>query len=381
MRGHIRRRGSKYVIVVDIGVDAKGRRQQRWHSGFRTKKEAELALPKILSDLQNKTYVEPSKLTVAKFMRDWLDSTKATIRHSTWTSYRMQLETHVLPRIGARPLQSLTTSQINTLYAQLLENGRRHGEGGLHPRTVRYTHMIIRKALAAAVQWQHVARNVADGAAPPRARASAGMQTWSSDELRAFLDYVSDDRRYAAWLIAAATGMRRGEVLGLRWRDVDLDAGRAAITQTLLSVGNKLSFSTPKTAKGRRLVALDHITIAALRAQRSRQLEERLAHGPGYQDNELVFCKPDGSPIHPDSFSQGFERAAKRAGVSRIRLHDLRHTHATLALQAGIHPKVVSERLGHATVSITLDTYSHAIPAMQEDAAARVAAVVFGGSR
>jgi integrase len=202
------------------------------------------------------------------------------------------------------------------------------------------------------------------------------MRTWSADELRRFLEHVRADRLYAAWRLAATTGMRRGELLGLRWRDVDLDTARLSIVQTLIEGKEAPRFSEPKTDHGRRSIALDAETVAALREHRKRQVEERLAWGPAYQDHGLVLSREDGSPIWPRTFSRGFGRHAEDAELPTIRLHDLRHTHATLALSAGIHPKVVSERLGHSTVSITLDTYSHAIPAMQEDAAAKVAALI-----
>ena len=206
------------------------------------------------------------------------------------------------------------------------------------------------------------------------------MTTWSAEERRRFLESIPDDRLYAAFLLAATTGMRRGEVLGLRWRDVDLAAARVSIRQTLVTIGYALAWSTPKTDRGRRNVALDPITVEAFRTHRARQLEERLMLGPAYQDDDLVFCQADGTPIHPDSLSGLFERLAKRAGLPRIRFHDLRHTHASLALTAGVHPKVVSERLGHADIALTLNTYSHAIPALQEDAARVVADLVLGGT-
>jgi integrase len=167
--------------------------------------------------------------------------------------------------------------------------------------------------------------------------------------------------------------MRRGEVLGLPWRDVDLGQPRVSVTQTL--VGER-RLSSPKTEKGRRSVALDSGTVEGLRAHRARQLEERLAFGPDYENSGLVFCREDGAALSPNAFSQTFDRLVKAAGLPRIRFHDLRHTHATLALQAGVHPNVVSERLGHSTVSITLDIYSHAIPVLQESAAELVAALV-----
>jgi len=170
--------------------------------------------------------------------------------------------------------------------------------------------------------------------------------------------------------------------LGLRWRDVDLETGRLAITQTLIAVAWKMSVSAPKTKKGKRSVALDPVTVTVLRAHRKSQLEERLAWGAAWEDDglnkDLVFRRENGTAIHPDSFCDWFERHIRAAGVPRINFHSVRHTHATLALQAGVHPKVVSERLGHSTIAITLDTYSHAIPAMQEEAAEKIARLVFG---
>jgi integrase len=201
------------------------------------------------------------------------------------------------------------------------------------------------------------------------------MKTWNADELRTFLDHVHDDRLYAAWRLLAQTGMRRGELLGLRWRDLDLEASRCAIVRTLIDGPRKPRFSEPKGGQPRN-VALDPNTVAALRAHRKRQAAEQLALAPAYTDHGLVVCREDGAPLRPRSFSRVFERQARAAGLPRIRLHDLRPTHATLALAANVHPKVVSERLGHAKVSITLDTYSHAIPALQEEAAATVAALI-----
>lgn len=243
---------------------------------------------------------------------------------------------------------------------------------------MRLVHTLIRQVLADAVKWNRLARNPADSADPPSASAakSREMQTWDRDQVRAFLARVGDDRLYAAWRLAATTGLRRGELLGLRWRDVDLDAARCSIVQTVVDGSGKPEISKPKTERGRRSVALDAETVAALRAHRKAQAAERLALGPAYQDNGLVFCREDGAPIWPRTFSRAFERHGEAAELPVIRLHDLRHTHATLALAAGIHPKVVSERLGHSSVGITLDLYSHAVPAMQEDAAAKVAALI-----
>jgi integrase len=222
--------------------------------------------------------------------------------------------------------------------------------------------------------------NPADAADPPRAAATARptMNTWSANQVRAFLDYTADHRLHAAFVVLATTGMRRGECLGMRWSDLDLAASRLAIVQTVIAVNHEVRIGSPKTARGRRTVALDPGTIAVLRRHRQQQLEERLIMGAGFTDHDLVFCRPDGGALHPERFSRTFEIEAERAGVPRIRLHDLRHTWATLALSAGEHPKVVQERLGHANVSITLDVYSHVTEGLHTDAASRVAGIIFG---
>jgi integrase len=290
----------------------------------------------------------------------------------------MLVEKVIVPRLGGVPLQRLTPTHLNGVYAELLRSGRASGKGGLSPKSVRHVHMVLRRSLADAVRWNRLQRNPADFADPPgKAASQPKMKTWTAEQLAAFLHHVREDRLYAAFLLAAMTGMRRGEVLGLRWGDVDLEAGRLSIMQTLIAPDYRMQFSTPKTAAGSRSVALDPGTVAALREHAGNQAKERAMLG-FVEDSELVFTSLDGSPVHPHQFSQAFKQRAKEACLPQIRLHDLRHTYATLALQAGIHVKVVSERLGHASVGVTLDTYSHTIPAMQETAAALVATLVLG---
>ncbi len=206
------------------------------------------------------------------------------------------------------------------------------------------------------------------------------IRAWTSAELGTFLTRTAHQRHHVAWHLLALTGMRRGEVLGLSWDVVDLDAGTVSVRRTLVDVlpGGDPVWSDPKTDRGRRLVNLDAGTIGKLRSHRAAQAQERLLVGTGYRDHALVFAMPDGRPIHPERFSREYAETVARSELPVIRLHDLRHTWATLALQAGVHPKVVQERLGHSNIAITLDIYSHVIPAMQSDAADRVAALVTG---
>lgn len=231
---------------------------------------------------------------------------------------------------------------LNTLYAALASHERSE-RGGLSAKTISYIHTIIHKALADAVL---VARNAADRAKPPRPdrRATPGFQSWNADELRAFLAHVDGSRIDAVWRLAAMTGMRHGEVLGLRWSDVDLESARLSVRQALVTVGYDVITSSPKSHNAR-VIDLDAATVRKLRQHRLQQDDERAEWGANYQDQDLVIAKANGEPLHPHTFSQSFERIVKRSGLRAIRLHDLRHTHASLALSGGVPVKVVSERL------------------------------------
>lgn len=394
MQGHVRKRGRKWCVVVDIGrvpkTDDDGRpvlgaddkpimvRKQRWYSGYDRKQDAEDALPDILK--QGKTGAPRRRVrNVAEFLTDvWLPAVKVRLRPATYDSYRRTIERRVVPRIGGIRLRQLAGDDLNRMYADLLERGGRN-EQGLSPRTVRYVHAIVRKALQDAVRWNLVHRNVGEQADPPAQRRNRdAIKTWTKEQLKAFLAHVADDRLYALWHLLASTGMRRGEALGLAWEALDLDAGRVTIRRALVTVGYETQFAETKTDRWR-TVELDARTVEVLREHAQRQAAEIEAAGDTYGDPEhpqLVFCTEDGEPLHPDRVSKVFTAHVKSSALPRIRLHDLRHTHATLALAAGVHPKVVQERLGHASITITLDTYTHASPAIDAAAAEQIAALI-----
>lgn len=365
------RRGTTWSYVVDAGRDpSTGRRRQLTKGGFRTKREAERTLGELVRTLEDGTYVARDPQTLGEWIERWLETMAPKIRESTLRDYRNGLH-RVSDRLGRVPLQSLRPLDIEELYASLLQDGHRYG-GGLAPKTVRNIHIALRRSLADAHRFGLVPRNVAALVKPPMA-VRAEISTWTATEVRAFLSAVSDDRLMPAYRLLASTGMRRGEVLGLRWSDVDLGKSRLTVNRSLTVVDNALVWSSPKTSRSRRSLSLDPETGAVLRAYRSRQVEEKLVAGPVWIDEDLVFCDELGGPLHPDRFTRAFGAAVRRSGMRSIRLHDLRHTWATLALEAGIHPKVVSERLGHATTGITLDIYSHVQPELDAKAATTVA--------
>ena len=387
MQGHIRKRTHKtkgghttvnWYVVIELGRDADGKRRQKWYGSYRTRKEAEAARIEILHEINTGTFVEPTKTTLEEWVhRTWLPLIADRVKPSTLDSYRRNLDLHVLSTLGRRQLRRLTPAMLNQLYADLLTSGNRKTGGGLSAKTVSYVHTIIHKVLADAVDLGLANINVADRAKAPRPRANepTEIKSWTAEELRRFLDLVEGHRLEAAWHVAAFTGMRRAEILGLRWRDLDLQAGRLSVRQTLVAVGYEIVKSTPKTHQAR-TIDLDPGTVGRLRRHGDRQREDRDEWGADYQDNDLVFSREDGSPIHPHTFSQAFERIVARSGLPRIPLHGLRHTHATVGLALGVPAKVVTERLGHENVAFTLKQYAHVLPGMQAEAAKLIASAV-----
>jgi integrase len=266
-----------------------------------------------------------------------------------------------VPRIGGVALQELNAAHINRLYAELLVDGRVQTDGGLSVTSVRRIHAMLRKALRDAVRWGRVERNATDLADPPSAKVVAAsrrrsMQTWSAAELRRFLEASPQHPLHPLWVIAATTGLRRSELLGLRWADVDLRAGTLSVRQIVIDGpdGYRLELDQKSTSSGR-TIHLSARAREALAAHHGQQARGRESAGPAWQDHDLVFPRDDGRWWNPPAITLAFGRAVKAAGASPVRLHDLRHTHASLLLAAGVNPKVVSERLGHSSVAFTLD--------------------------
>lgn len=375
-RGSVFKRHGGWGFKVEAGVHPEtGNRRQIKRQGFRTKREAEQALAEVQRTVFDGTVVANSSMRLDDFLDDWLAGQESRLRPSSHHSYVMagkRLKRH----LGRYKLQALTPLQIEKFYAELLDHGRRDGEG-LSPKSVKNTHVVLRKALADAERLGLVHRNAAAAARGPTV-IRPEMKTWSSDQLKVFSAAAHESRMRNALTILATTGMRRGEALGLRWGDIDFDSSQIAIVQTVTTVDSKVVIGQPKTAGSRRTVYVHDTTIKALRQQRQLQAEERLAAGPAWDiDNDLVFRNLTGGPVNPNWFSRHFDKLVEAADVPRIRLHDLRHTNATLSLKAGVHPKVVSERLGHSSIAITLDLYSHVTPGISRDAAATVESMMF----
>jgi integrase len=309
-------------------------------------------------------YVEPSTMSVGDYLESWLrDHVRHTVTPRTFERYRTIVRLHLTPALGHLPLDRLHPMTIQELWARQLDTE-------ISSTTVRKHHNVLHSALASAVRMRLLIVNPADAVTPPRPRHRE-MKVLEDDGVARLLATVKGTAIHIPVLLALATGMRRGEVLGLRWSDIDFAAGSLAVRQTLQEAEGQRIMKGPKTPRSRRVIALPSVVVEALRQHRAEQAQVRLLLGARYANLDLVCTQSDGSGWWASNFDRSFRNAKGLANVD-VRFHDLRHTHATQLLIAGVHPKVVSERLGHASIGITLDTYSHVLPSMQEEAADKI---------
>lgn len=373
MRGSIIKRGkSSYTVVLNLGTDPQGRRKQQWVAVKGTKKDAEKRLSELLHQLDTGTFMRPTKTTLAEYLERWLkDYVWPNLAPRTAEGYETIIRQHLLPELGNYPLTHLKPEHLQKYYTEMLNRGRCNSSGGLSAQTVRHHHTALHKALQTAVEWGLLGRNVADAVRPPRAQRSE-MRIWYEDDISSFLQATRDTPYYTLFYLALFTGMRRSELLALRWQDVDFILSQVYVSRSLHRLrGGKFVFRSPKTAKGMRTVALPPSAILVLEKHQEKQKLDRAMLGIVFTDEDLVFSHPDGNPICPNTVTRAWTMLAARAGVKVIRFHDARHSHASLMLKQGIHPKIVQERLGHSTIAVTLDTYSHVAPGLQEAAAKR----------
>lgn len=355
-----------WAAVSSTGFDPVTGKARRKTFYGQTKKEVLDKMQTTRQEMKTGGYVEPTKTTLGEWLDRWLTVyKKGQIKKSTFESYDWTINTYIKPALGNIPMARLQANTLQSFYNEKLERGRVDGAGGLSTRTVRYFHSIIRQALEQAAKEGLLPRNVADHTTPPTGK-NKQMTLLTEDELFTFLETVKEDRLFAAYLLAATTGLRRGELLGLCWDSVDLERGAVTVQRQLLRLNSGISLEeNTKSKSGRRNVGLTDDSIKELKAYRKRQLQEKLLLGEAYQDGGLVFCKEDGTPIDPKVFTRRFRRILGEAGLPKVRLHDMRHLHATLLLQRGIPAKLVQERLGHSSITMTLDLYSHVTPEMQ----------------
>jgi len=373
MRGHIRKRyKNSWEIIVSIGRDpVTGKYKHQSFSVRGTKNEAKKRLTEIQHQLDIGIFMQPRKTTLAEYLQCWLkDYVWPNLAPKTADGYELIIRRHVIPYLGNITLTQLKPEHLQKYYTDKLSNGRCDGDGGLSARTVRHHHTTLHTALATALKWGLIQRNPADAVTPPRFQ-NPEWKTLTEDDIHNVLDTARLTPYYTLFYLAIFTGLRRSELLALRWSDLDLYMCKVYVNRSLHQIRNGgIVFRSPKTGKGRRAIDLDAATAITLRKRREYVEAIRVELGVLLNDSDLVFCnEEDGSPLRPDTVTHAWIKLTKRIGLSGVRFHDIRHSHASLMLKQGVPAKVVSERLGHASIQITLDTYSHVTPGMQAAAA------------
>jgi integrase len=374
MKGHVTEQGKgNWYAVVDIRDPITGKRKRKWHSlpGCGGKREAQARCAKIVSEMRDGSYVEPSKLTLAQLFDRWLKHIKPNVAPRTYERYEQIASKNLVPLLGAKLLFKLQPADISEGYAKALENGRRDGKGGLSPRSVHHMHRVLSSALSQAERWRLIPRNPAallEKRDRPKIERKP-VSTIDAPTTAAVLDAARERRLFIPLVLATLCGLRRGEITALRWRAVDLDNGQlAVVASTEQTDAGDIREKESKSGKAR-TIALPSLAIEELRRWRTVQGEELLKLGIRADESRHVVTQADGAPIQPRSLTHVMSEFLKEWGVT---LHGLRHSHASHMLASKVHPKVVQERLGHSSIAITMDIYSHLLPNMQGEAAAAV---------
>ncbi len=373
MRGSIQRRGTNtWRLVFDVGRDASGKRCQKTSTVHGTKKAAQAALTQVLAKHANGGFIDPGNLTVGEFLLRWLDHVVPTTTAKTHERYEEICRNNLIVGLGRLKLSELRNDQIDQFYAELLKSGRKNRPGGLSARTVLHIHRVLFQALKQATIWKLRSDNPAATASPPKP-SEKEMVVPDDDDAASLLHATEESWLHIPVLLAVSTGVRRGEALALRWSDIDFEYGSLWVRRSLSKTRSSgLQFKAPKTKRGRRQIPIPEFAISALRQHMRIQKEESLRLGCGWNLDRLVCSDPHGDAINPNTLTSAFASFVKKSGIRPMRYHDLRHLHATQLFKLGIHPKIVQERLGHSTIAVTLDLYSHVLPGMQEDATSKL---------
>ena len=356
--GSVFKRGKRWVAQVGSG-------DNRETQYFDTQREANAWRHKTVEQRRQGLVFAGSKVLLSKFLDEWLVVAKTSVRPNTYHQYSQIVHQHINPMLGEILLKDLRPDHVQSLYTKKLEDG-------VSPSTTRMIHAVIHRSLNDALKLGLIVRNVSDSVTRPKVPRKE-MKTLDDYQVRLLIQAAESSQMEALFWVAVTTGLRQGEILGLKWSDLDWQTRRTHVQrQVQRRKGEGLVFCEPKSASGRRVIVLGQSTIDKLRQYKKDQQNDRMLAGNKWQEHDLIFPSPIGTPLDPSNIVKAYKRSLKAAGLPEIRFHDLRHTAATLMLQQGINPKIVQERLGHSDISLTLNTYSHVLPHMQEEAAEKM---------
>jgi integrase len=370
MRGHIAKKGDSYYIVVDLGRDHRNKRKQKWFSGYTRKKDAEKDLPKILHKLE-KGYSDPENMTLEEYFTQWLERKKRSVQPGTYEHYESYMRKHIIPGLGRWKISKLEPHHIESFMDEIHDKE-------LSQRSKKHIYRILSSALLKGKRYG-IKQGIMDDVEAPKVDKQ-DIEYWDQEEVSAFMSNLKSKNHALPIILSLATGMRRGEILGLRWSSIDFDNKKISVSHQLKKNDGGTWHLSPqlKTSTSYRTIDIDDDTIEILKQHKRQQEKDKMKLGQDYENKDLVCATSIGGFIKPTYLRTVFNRTIDKSGVKKISFHGLRHTHATLLLQSGIHPKVVQERLGHRSIQTTLDTYSHIIPGIQEIAATSIQKSLYG---
>jgi len=370
MKGSVTKTGDgRWRLVFDLGRDVSGKRQQKVVRFRGNKKDAERKMRDLINEYQSEGYVEPSKVTVGVYLTEWLGIVKDLVAPKTWQEYEVICRVHLIPNFGSQCLQKLQPMDIQSTYGQLLKDGRQDGKkGGLSPKTIRNHHGVLSKAYSDAVKWRKTSWNPTEAVELPK-REETVPEALTKEELVILLSAAKDRALYPTYLMAATTGMRRGEILALRWSDIDMEAGSVQLTRSLEETREGLRIKDLKTRGSKRNVKIPSVMISELAKVRAKQSEMILALNLDRNGEDMVFTNFDGTMRKPSLVSAEFSKLIKKLDITQTSFHGLRHSHISHLLADGQPVKTVSVRVGHANAAMTLNRYAHVMPDSQEQLA------------
>ena len=375
MKGSINKnkKTGKWDFIVDIGKDSfTGKRKQKRKRGYDSKEEAEKALTKLLNELNEGRVIEVTNMYFDEFFDIWLEERKLTVEKSTFNNNVTFYNLYIKPKIGGLRLKNISPLILQRFVNELVLSKK------LSSGTIHKIFDILKVVFKKAIKLKLLSDNPAQQVELPKIRKNE-INVWGIDEVNTFLQKCKDVKRpskyYTAYLIAILTGMRQGEILGLRWKDIDYDKGLIFIRQTLSHDGKEIKIGA-KTVSGVRTIHISKMLIDQLKEEKQRIEKQKLKLGNSYEDNDLVVCTREGKPIIATNLVKAFKKDVKKVGLPIIRWHDLRHTHATMLIERNVNPKIIQERLGHSRIGVTLDIYSHVLPSMQREAVTQLDSVI-----
>ncbi|MEQ6390384.1 site-specific integrase [Bacillaceae bacterium S4-13-58] len=365
-----------YGFRMDVGINPKtGKRDRKRFGPYPTKTLARQEMKKIFIQVKQGEFVGTENMRVKEFLEKWLEHKRVNVSAGTYAHYKPFVMNHWIPNLGMAKLNDVKPSDIQEIYDESVENEV------VSVRSIGHMHRILNNAYNTAIKWELATRNPCTAIKPPKPEKYE-MTTWDEFEVQHFLEFTKDDIYYIGYLLALSTGMRKGEILGVRWQDIDFNNQMLSVRQAVTrKKGGGFTIGELKNDNSDRTISLfDHV-IEELKDHRKKQMEYKMKHRDKYKDNDLVLAASNGSFILPRNFDRQWKPLMKKSGLKQIRFHDFRHTHATLMLKQGVHPKIVQERLGHSSISVTMDLYSHVLPNIQKAAAEEFGSKIFGSKK